>query len=274
MKKRIYTALVSAALMLAAFTALAACGSAAEEPETADISSQKVDGMEAVLSEEQRMAFGEVLWNAYLTGTLPDGGVLDHVSLEAAAGNSFALTDIDGDGQAELMLAWTNAAMAGMVEYVFGCDGDAVHVELAAFPSLRFYDNGAVEADWSHNQGLAGEFWPYFAYLYDEENDVYRSIGGVDAWDRSVREKNENGDDFPTKLDADGDGVVYYLLPADWDGHYDESMFADGPAFESWRAGYLDGAQEIEIFWRELTEENIEEFGCPKPDVEMPEPAG
>ena len=43
----------------------------------------------------------------------------------------------------------------------------------------------------------------------------------ADAWDKSVAKTKEQGDVFPDDIDADQDGVVYYLLPADWDGNYD-----------------------------------------------------
>jgi len=269
---------------------LAACGSASKIPAVSSVSEKNTpndtekpavedaapleESIVPALEEKARqLAFGKVLWDVYHSGTLPDGSPLDYINMESAANNSFALADVDGDGREELLLFWENASMAGMVEFVFDYDGGAVHVELSEFPSLAFYDNGIVEAGWSHNQGLAGEFWPYNVYRYDEENDVYQSFGGVDAWDKSVREENYNGDPFPTDIDADGDGLVYYILPAGWNGQYDMPL-VDGPDYENWRSSYINGAKKINILCQKLTEENIAALGYPKPDISLPQPLG
>lgn len=228
-----------------------------------------------VSEEEERFsAFGKVLWDAYLKGTLPDGYPLDyHDGVEGAAKNSFALADVDSDGRDELLLLWENAYMAGMVEYVFDYCNEEVYAELWEFPAMTFYDNGIVEVEWSHNQGLGGDFWPYSIYCYDAENDVYESFGGVDAWDKKVAEEDHDGEPFPMEIDADGDGLVYYIMPADYLGHWNTPL-VDGPAYEAWRNAYLGGAEEIPITYRKLTEENIAALGCPKPDVPLPQPVG
>ena len=72
----------------------------------------------------------------------------------------------------------------------------------------------------------------------------------------------------------DADGIVYYLLPADWDGQYGESFLVDGPDYEKWRNTYLNGAKEIGISFQKLTEENIAAIGYPQPDVMHPQVKG
>lgn len=226
----------------------------------------------------QQMAFGKVLWDVYQKGILPDGSALEYFNMETAADNSFAIVDVDGDGQEELLLLWETASMAGMTGRVFGYDGKTVYEELSVFPSLRFYDNGIVEEDSSHNQNLAGDFWPYFVHQYDAKSGVYQRLGGVDAWDRRVREENTEGDiwpvHFPSDIDEDGDGIVYFILPADWDGYYYDVPMVDGADYENWRDSYIDGAKELDIPFQKLTEENIAALGYPKPDVTIPEPLG
>ena len=222
---------------------------------------------------ERRLAYGKALWDAYQQGVLPGGDPLDWLDLESAATNAFALWDVDGDGEEELLLNWTNAGMAGMMCVVFGYRDGSVYEELREFPSIAFYDNGVAEADWSHNQGLGGRFWPFSAYRYNGESGVYESVGGVDAWDGGYRDPDFDGNPFPHELDADGDLLLYFLLPANWQGQYDMDL-TDGPAFENWRNTYLDGAEKIEIPFQPLTEENIAALGYPKPGVTYPEPAG
>jgi predicted small secreted protein len=225
-------------------------------------------------ADARRLAFGKVLWDAYQKGVLPDGDPLDYSGMDAANLNSFAVMDVDGDGQEELVLFWGNACMAGMVGIVFGYADGAVYEELTEFPALTFYDNGIAVAAWSHNQGLAGDFWPYNVYRYDAESGVYQPYGSVDAWDKSLTDVNSEGEPFPDDIDADGDGLVYFLLPADWQGYYDNAETVDGAAYEDWRNAYLDGAQELTVSDQSLTEEHIAALGYPKPDVPVPEAKG
>lgn len=260
---------VSAAL-LALVLSLTACGVQPLGEAGEDAPAQVPDG------EEARHAFGAVLWQALLNGSLPDGGQLDYIDAQSAADNQFALCDVDGDGEEELLLYWTQAAMAGQRLEVFGFGGDGVYSQLTAFPQTTFYDNGVAREDWSHDQGLSGaDFWPYFLHVWQEEDDCYRAAGAAVAWSR---ESGGTQREFPAEADGDGDGTVYFLLPADESWRYEEQVPAyeplDGPEYEAWREGYLAGAREISIPLQALSEENIAALGCPRPEWEAPEAAG
>ena len=90
--------------------------------------------------------------------------------------------------------------------------------------------------------------------------------GGADAWDKRVAKTNEHGEDFPDDIDADQDGIVYYLLPADWDGNYAMEP-VDGAKYRTWRESFLEGASEMDDIWFwDLKEENIAILGAEKPD--------
>ena len=92
------------------------------------------------------------------------------------AENQFAVYDVDHDGKDELILLYSTTATAGMAGYIFAYDNESglLQTELQEFPSLTFYENGVVEAGWSHNQGLAGDtFWPYNLYQYNPDSDQY-----------------------------------------------------------------------------------------------------
>lgn len=223
--------------------------------------------------EDSRKRFGEILWNAYLKGELPDGSKLDWTSSKGAAENHFAVTDIDGDGKEELLLSWTNASMAGHSFVIYGCWQGAVYTQFSGFPSLRFYDNAAIEEDWSHNQGWSGRFWPHYAYRYNPQSDLYEQVGFVEGWDKQVVSEG-----FPDDIDADGDGLVYDVRPADADwtigSRYELERMMDGPAYEEWRQSYLNDSQEVEIGLIPLTEENIAALGAPKPIVPEVKPVG
>ncbi len=89
-----------------------------------------------------------------------------------------------------------------------------LRTQLEEFPLLTFYENGAVMAGWSHNQGKGGDFWPYFLYQYLPETDGYQQVGAVDAWDRALGIEG-----YPDQVDRSGTGFVYYIygdLAAEW----------------------------------------------------------
>lgn len=234
----------------------------------------------------RRTAYGKVLWDAYQQGLLPDGTQLDWTDSESAAKNKFALADVDGDGKDELILYWTQAIMAGQLGevYAYSPQTDTVRLELSEFPDLTFYDNGTVLAGWSHNQGWGGQFWPYSVYQFQPGTRDFVMRGAVDAWDRSCTDENRPGL-FPLDIDADGDGLVYFLLSGEWprtsrtapDGSVYETWAADpvdGDAYEAWEDFFIDGALETGVSFQELTEENIAALGCPKPSYTPPEPKG
>ena len=223
--------------------------------------------------EDSRKRFGEILWNAYLKGELPDGSKLVWMSVEEAAENHFTVTDIDGDGRQELLLFWTEAYMAGNQCVIYDYHDGVLWKQGQFFPSLRFYDNAAIEEDWSHNQGWSGRFWPHYAYRYNPQSDLYEQVGFVEGWDKRVVSEG-----FPDDIDADGDGLVYDVRSADADwtsgSRYEPERMMDGPAYEEWRQSYLNGSQEVEIGLIPLTEENIAALGAPKPIAHEVKPVG
>lgn len=224
---------------------------------------------------EQNKAYGEILWNVFYLGQI-EGKEYAFPDSEGNDNGDFAIYDIDGDGYEELLLRFDGDSMAANVEYIWGYKDGRTHVELSAFPLMSYYSNGIIEVGWSHNQGLAGDFWPYFVYLYNNEMDEYQKYGAVDAWDKisTEVEVNSEGETFPGNIDTDENGIVYYLLPKDWTGNYDMSP-VDDEEYQNWKNGYLNNADEIEdIPFQKLNEENISNLKAPKPDIQFPEPLG
>lgn len=201
---------------------------------------------------DRREAFAALLRIAHDGLTLPDGSALGGGSMEEIEGNLFTVFDVDGDGQEELILIWSNTITAGMTELVYGYDdasGDVLE-ELREFPGVIFYDNGIAEAPWSHNQGLTGDFWPYNLYQYSAAAGKYESAGSVDAWDSGF-----DSNIFPRDIDADGSGMVYYLLPPNWDGQYNKPV--DDAEYVQWRDSFLKGADFLDLSFVPLTAKNI-----------------
>lgn len=210
------------------------------------------------MPEEDRLvmvgAYADMLETLLQTNTLPDGRELPG----DMGGQQFALYDVDGDGAEELIFSNGNApCMADMAAFVYAYDADTetLRLELGCFPAMDFYDNGAVKVLWSHNQGLAGDsLWPYDLLQYDASTDSYRRIAMVDAWDRTIRDTNEQGDPFPAEVDVSGTGVVYFIMTGE---AYDTSHPVDVTDYESWEQEVLGGAQELDVVYREMTGDNI-----------------
>ena len=165
-------------------------------------------------------------------------------------------------------------------------DGEELRLVLSEFPALTFYENGTVTADWSHNQGRAGRFWPYTLYQYSPDSGVYEETGSVDAWDLECAGGDERlAAAFPGEADADGDGLVYYILTGEWyrndrtpsgglDGRLWDTDPVDGADLEDWLNAYTGGAEPLKIPYRHLEEVSISDLGCPRPEVTYPEPVG
>jgi uncharacterized protein YheU (UPF0270 family) len=207
---------------------------------------------------DMHAAYYTALENLIQNHILPDGTDLGEEGRDMAE-NKFALYDVDNDGKEELLLMYTNTIVAGQKGYVFAYDGDTkqLHTELCEFPILTFYDNGIIKAGWSHNQGRGGEFWPYDLYQYAPDSDSYAMVGMVDAWDKRTTETGNQKNPFPVDIDKSGTGFVYYIIE---DGHvrdYDKDTPVDASVYNEWINGYIGNASEIQIQYRDLTEENI-----------------
>lgn len=165
--------------------------------------------------------------------------------------NQYAIFDVDGDGQKELIVNLVSAPMAGTMQIVFRYNESAniLEEEFCAFPATTFYENGAVRAEWSHNQGYAGDaLWPYTLYQYNQDTDSYDEVSMVDAWDHSF-ELGAAG--FPAEYDADGDGIVYIMIK---DGG---ETIIDNAEYESFWQENIGDAKTIDIPFEYLTEENV-----------------
>ncbi len=261
-----------------------------EDPPALEADSRPGASITAEEDEARMLAYGKVLWDMYLLGLRPDGEKLERASdLGPAEGNRFALADLNGDGAEELIVCWDQACMAGMqgLVYTYDYPEEELRLALSEFPSMTFYGNGTLTADWSHNQGWAGRFWPYTLYRYSEDSGVYEEIAAVDAWDLSCTEGDEvlTGA-FLQEADADGDGLVYYILTGEWyqndrtpsDGRLDGRLWdtdpVDGPALEEWLNSYTGGAEPLKIPYRHMEDIAISALGYPKPDITYPEPVG
>lgn len=206
-------------------------------------------------------AYAAALEGIYVDHVFPDGRACDSTGGDEMSQNKFAVADVDFDGEQELIIVYTTASMAGMGEYIYDYDpvSGKLREEFYEFPLVEYYDNGYIEAEASHNHGMApdlDDFWPYGLYRYEQESDTYVLLNLVDAWHRTYAEKDYMGNPFPDEIDEDGDGIVYYLMSEDGE----TEMYLDKTAYEQWRAQWLDGAKKLEIPYLSMTRENIDSF--------------
>ena len=207
-----------------------------------------------------RDAYAAVLTNLVRDRLSPRGGTLS-VDLSYRDDkdpplNSFALSDVDGDGQDELILLLIGEAYVDFWGYVLSYNpaAGAVKIALSEFPNLTFYDTGAAAAGWSHNHTRGGRFSPYTLYVYDNATDTYRNVGSVEAWDRRFSDNHPDGLPFPEELDTSGTGFLYYITDAQTSERIGP---VDASAYEAWRDQYLDVDGALPLTWHALSEENI-----------------
>lgn len=152
------------------------------------------DIVDARMAAGRSEAYILTLENLYTNRIWPDGNVLDYDGSDMSE-NTFAVYDIDGDGEEELIIKYETSAMYAMVEAIYGYDSQtgALKQELLEFPQLVFYDNGFIRADWSHNQGEDINAWPYTMYQYKKDTDTYEEVGSGVSGDGSIESYVGNG---------------------------------------------------------------------------------
>ena len=170
--------------------------------------------------------------------------------------NVFAVHDINGDGQEELIVRWMpkGAIASAWGTSVYSANGKE---QFHGYGELTFYDNGAISVPWSHNQGPAAAIWPYDLYVYGAyAYNGYQALDtGVSRYTNvgSARARSSEVDGFESVAyaDLDGDGMVYYI----GEDAYTEETPVDNDVYEAWRDRYLAGAQVLPVWYFPLTED-------------------
>lgn len=215
----------------------------------------------------EKMTYREVLEDIYYNCKFPDyEKALKDYGDRDISGNEFTIYDIDNDGSDELIFLFSNYYTAGMSAKVYDHNSEGnIIVEFRAFPLLRFYDNGIIEADAAHNQGPSGDFWPYMLCQYDSKTDTYNQIAHVSSMGRDIvemikAEAEKNGKEppfeYPYEADTSNSGIVYYIRPYGFEGEVEP---IDVTEYNEWHDGFCGDAELLELPFVKLTEENIQE---------------
>ena len=178
-----------------------------------DFDDTTIAGRLRITEDESVLAYYDAVRTLASEGNWPGGTSLGDDL--ASANISFSIADVDADGRNELIIKCVTDSSSSSLEAIYEYkDGELVY-EMSEFPGLEFYAGGNIKANWSHNQGLNPDIWPYNIYIYNKDSDTYKYMGFVDSWDKRYHDTDYEGNDFPPECDVDGDGILYSI-------HYNE----------------------------------------------------
>lgn len=175
----------------------------------------------------------------------------------------FAFADVNQDGQKELVTEWgeTKEWVESCQIYAYDAKTDTVNRLDVLAGKTRFYANGIAEWNMSHGSPYTSPsidektgFWPYVVTKYNEKTKKYEEIGSVFNWEKKRWDDElDEYKHFPDELDEDGDGLLYVTN----DHQTDQDQVVDEAGYQAWIASYRGGYGEIELDYKDLTEENI-----------------
>lgn len=185
---------------------------------------------------------------------LPDAGEINLWNPGTIEDEQFALFDVDGDGQEELLVSVSNTNTAGMCEIIYGYNPqtDGVRVEAQNYVAVTHYP-GILKADASHNQGYAGDIlWPYTIQFYQEAKDTYEDAFYVDAWCKAITDYDPYAEmPYPEDIDTEQDGYVYLVT------ENEQKQILNRTDYQKWEAELFAQKEPLTIPWQKMTTANI-----------------
>lgn len=211
---------------------------------------------EAENSAQQRTgemaAFAELLKNACQNPTT-------YLNSEASVDpmhNQFAISDINQDGKKELLVEYEIETNPGVLTGIWQWDEGSKKLVLkdTLGGTGRYYSNGVVSIDLSHNHTNGEAIWPYELYQHQPQTGKYEDFAY--AWCTDMVFGGENGA-YKAEEDSDQDGVIYYFRLGDDRGQPLEDAEPHTKAeYDAFVAQYTPEDKAIALDWKDLTIEN------------------
>ena len=161
--------------------------------------------------------------------------------------NRYAVYDVDSDGKEELILVYDDPDTLYMSEYICGFDenNSRLYVKFRGVPYLNLYPNGiaiydTANADSDHEVS-------YEIYKIDDDGKDYSFYGYVENWNSTVSQTDKSGNQFPTDVDKDGDGIIYVIYDKDYVAKY-----VDGTEYEQFKTDLYNADEMVNIIYSDI----------------------
>ncbi len=173
----------------------------------------------------------------------PDGSPL-HISGDLGEALQYAVEDLDGDGNEELVVSVVTADyMAAYMENMYKYDPAAQACVQASsmYPSPGYYDNGMISGAVDNSQRFTSSI-----RSYNKESGVYEEIANAKLVYRSDAELA--GLEFPAEADKDGDGSL-------WEIHEGEKVaYLDNEEEKAWMQEKIGTGKQVKVKWIPFSE--------------------
>jgi hypothetical protein len=180
--------------------------------------------------------------------------------------NTFAISDVDGDGQDELIVCFMASSADNFRTSIYRYDesaGTCVEELTTAprenpgkYPGMTFYDNGVISVCLATNPGreLCETIWPYSIYQWNKNSKTFDYVGTIYGLDKQLADRM--GEEYPDDVDTEGYGTVYYLSDDNAFGDNAASQTMSRSEYERWYEEMCGGAAR-DIAYLDMTDENI-----------------
>lgn len=84
-------------------------------------------------------------------------------------------------------------------------------------------------------------------FFYNADKDEYEIRYSIDAWDKTLADKDADGNPYPADIDNENAGYVVILM----DGV--ETRYLSASEYEAWRREIMGDAQKIEVEYKPVT---------------------
>lgn len=192
------------------------------ESETSD-SEENTEPEDATARERTRArihhAYAEVLSAAHYGHVLPDGSPL--AAVQIGEPDQFAIADLNGDGEEELVLYCNTESAYGAVTYVWNYNTETKELTeyFGGFSPLTFYSDGLVKQESYINDSMDTDFLPYTIYQYEKSSNSYTQIydsEGSDQNDPEAWRTESFGSASPMEIpweELTSEAIIAYVRP-------------------------------------------------------------